>query len=101
MRIDDPSLAFEEARIWVRDGHLMLHKFTRLTAMELEGTVGGWEILEPGDRFDIGQHTFEFKLLTEGQGVDDSTPNVLRDPPAPDAPGDTPRRFSDLMPRAD
>ena len=98
VRIDDPALAFEEARIWVRDGHLMLHKFTRLTAMELDGTGGGWEILEPGDRFEIGQHTFEFKLITEGAG--DGPPNVLRDPTTPE-PGETPRRFSDMMPRAD
>lgn len=109
VRIDDPALAFEEARIWVRDGHLMLHKFTKLTAMELQGASGGWEILEPGDRFEIGQHTFEFKLLPEGAlspEASESTPNVLRDRPAdanePPANPDQPRsRFSDLMPRAD
>jgi len=95
VRIDDPSLAYEEARVWIRDGHLMLHKFTRLTALELQGQVGGWQILEPGDTFQIGQHTFEFKLLPAGESARDGA----RD--AADALKQQRSRFSDLMPRAD
>ena len=65
VRIDDPDLSAEEARAWVRSGHLMLHRFTRLTAVSIDGTVGGWVILEPGDTFQIGQHTFEFRMLEQ------------------------------------
>jgi VWFA-related protein len=90
VRIADPDLATEEARIWVRGEHLMYHKFTRLTSLEAEGVAGGWQILEPGDTFTIGQHTFEFKLLE--RAADGSAPSG----------GDAPRtRLSDLMPRAD
>ncbi len=92
VRIDDPDLATEEARVWVRGQHLMYHKFTRLTTLEPEGLTGGWQILGPGDRFQIGQHTFEFRLL-EHAG-DDKDPLSGADPPR--AP-----RLGDLMPRAD
>jgi LPXTG-motif cell wall-anchored protein len=91
VRIDDPEMASEEARIWVRGAHLMYHKFTKLTTLEAEGMVGGWQILEAGDTFQIGQHTFEFRLLDPAMGA---SPDSLG--------GDTPRaRLSDLMPRAD
>jgi hypothetical protein len=67
VRIDDPELAAEEARTWVRGGHLMVHRMTRLSVIAADGTSGGWMILEPGDTFTIGDHTFEFRML-------DSTP---------------------------
>jgi hypothetical protein len=91
VRIADPELASEEARIWVRGQHLMYHKFTRLTTLEAEGAAGGWQILEAGDTFQIGQHTFEFKLLERAAGAD------------PLSGADQPRatKLSDLMPRAD
>jgi hypothetical protein len=108
VHINDPSLAFEEARIWVRNGHLMLHRFTRLTAHELAGAPGGWEILEPGDTFAIGQHTFEFQLLPEGSRVHDDSevPDVPEGPQLSGGAGapsaSQPRqKFSDMMPRAD
>jgi VWFA-related protein len=93
VRIDDPELASEEARIWVRGRHLMLHKFTRLTTLEAEGVTGGWHILEPGDTFEIGQHTFEYRSLeASGEGAPD---------PLSGADQPRPGRLSDLMPRAD
>jgi VWFA-related protein len=99
--IADPELATEEARVWVRGNHLMLHMFTRLTSIEAGGIGGGWQILEPGDSFEIGQHRFEFQL-PEAE-VAESAANVLRDrdapPGAPQRP--SPGRLSDLMPRSD
>ncbi len=81
VRLDD--LNQEEARVWVRDGHLMYHKKTRLTLIASDGITGGWTILEPGDTFDIGEHRFEFKLLPQGVQAGDTptndVPNVLRD----------------------
>jgi VWFA-related protein len=104
VRINDPDLASEEARIWVRGEHLMLHMFTRLTTIEAGGSSGSWQILEPGDAFDIGQHTFEFRLLPSTQAAaptPEETPNVLRDQrPAPEPPPPG-TRFGDMMPRAD
>jgi VWFA-related protein len=110
VRVDDPELASEEARIWVRGGHLMVHRVTRLTTMVNDGTMGGWSILEPGDTLEIGRHRLEFRLVAEqdasaeGGGV----PNVLRDPETPrdqssQAPPPDTRRsaFTDLMPRND
>jgi VWFA-related protein len=103
VRIRDDELASEEARVWVRGGHLMLHLFTRLTTVEASGLGGGWQILEPGDTFQIGQHTFEFRLLPAPQaaGTDDApVPNVLRDRESADA-APRPGRLTDLMPHAD
>jgi hypothetical protein len=94
VRIEDPDQASEEARIWVRGEHLMYHKFTRLTTLEAEGLVGGWQILEPGDTFQIGQHTFEFRLLDHA--VDEGAADPLSGGDAP-----RPARLGDLMPRAD
>jgi VWFA-related protein len=83
VRIQD--MAQEEARVWVRDGHLMYHKKTRLTLIASDGITGGWQILEPGDTFDIGEHRFEFKLLPQGVPHSEATagdvPNILRDAP--------------------
>jgi VWFA-related protein len=108
VRVEDPELTAEEARIWIRKGHLMVHKMTRLTAMVVDGSMGGWEILEPGDTFTIGQHTFEFRLLPQeqpslGTGDGSDIPNVLRDPDGPPrtAPEPRPSSFSNLMPRSD
>ena len=95
VRIADPSLPAEEARIWVRDGHLMLHRMTRLTDIAADGVSGGWTILQPGDHLDIGDHRFEFRLWTppapqteEGSA---DIPNILRDAGVPHpAPGQRP-----------
>jgi hypothetical protein len=114
VRVDDPGLAGEEARIWIRKGHLMLHRMTKLTAIVVEGSSGGWQILEQGDTFEVGQHRFEFRLLpqTQPEREPGDIPNVLRDPDVPRR-GITPppvqgpmpmpearhSNFSDLMPR--
>jgi VWFA-related protein len=71
VRVDDAALSGEEARIWVRGGHLMVHKFVRLAVIAADGTSGGWLILEPGDTFEIGQHAFEFRLLPAGAALAD------------------------------
>ena len=63
VRIPDDELSAEEARIWVRNERLMVHRMTRLTSVAADGTVGGWTILDPGDSFEIGAHRFEFRLL--------------------------------------
>jgi VWFA-related protein len=117
VRVDDPGLVGEEARIWVSKGHLMLHKMTKLTAMVTDGNSGGWQILDPGDTFEIGGHRFEFRMLPEASPQRDlgDVPNVLRDPdplfrsvappqvgsplPMPEAAQRS--SFSDLMPRSD
>lgn len=101
VRIEDPDLSVEEARIWVRGGHLMLHKMIHLSVIEEGGLSGGWTILDPGDSFAIGQHTFEFRLLPEDAPVPSAdTPDVLRDPDNLTRLPQQPRsRLSELMPR--
>ena len=88
VRINDPTLGAEEARIWVRDQHLMVHKVSRLSDVAAEGESGGWTILEAGDTLDIGAHRFEFRLWSEPPPQVEAepagpVPNVLRDPGAP------------------
>jgi hypothetical protein len=111
VRIDDPTLGAEEARLWVRKGHLMLHKLTRLTTLANEGLVGGWTILEPGDTFDVGEHKFEFRLLPEpettpGDAASASTapaPTPIQASAAPATGGTSAEvrepRLTDFMPR--
>ena len=121
MRVRDEEMGAEEARMWIRKGHLMLHKMTKLTTVVNEGTSGGWQILEPGDTFEIGQHTFEFRLLPAAAPETDAgaVPNVLRDAeasapstqahpaPSPGQPSTVPspqarlESFSQLMPKND
>jgi hypothetical protein len=103
VRIDDPSLAGEEARTWVRNGQLMVHKMIRLTDVAIEMPTGGWLILEPGDTFSIGEHTFEFRLMPErapAPGTDEPAPGGPRDPASP-APGIRPSFNPMPMPSAD
>jgi VWFA-related protein len=116
VRIQDPRLGSEEARIWIRKGTLMLHRMARLTTIATDGVSGGWTMLEPGETFQVGDHVFEFRLLPEGvplpgsdqqRVVDPNVPNILRDRPDPipgpmPEPGladNTPRRLTDMMPR--
>jgi len=110
VHIKDSGLASEEARIWVRGDHLMVHIFTRLNSVESGGSAGGWQILEPGDTFPIGQHIFEFQLLPSEALLEDtqdavgdaaSIPNILRDAQPRSQPQPQPGRLSDMMPRAD
>ena len=81
----DPTLAAEEARIWVRDGHLMLHKMTRLTRCRATGVSGGWAILEPGDTFDIGEHRSSSgsgrRPCRRSRKPAATIPNILRETP--------------------
>lgn len=116
VRVDDPGLAGEEARIWISKGHLMLHRMTKITAMVADGNSGGWQILDQGDAFEIGGHRFEFRLLPQARPERDlaDIPNVLRDPdpsrrtvvpPQTASPMQIPEAvhptFTDLMPRND
>ena len=76
---DEHEIAPEHARVWIRDGQLMVHEVRRLT--ETGATGGGWEILTPGEAFSVGPYTFLFALADE-QGSPEqppSVPNVLKD----------------------
>ncbi|HXK32782.1 MAG TPA: VWA domain-containing protein [Dehalococcoidia bacterium] len=95
VHIDDPRLAAEEARVWVKNGALLLHKKTRLTVIASEGVSGGWTILEPGDTFEIGEHRYEFRLLPQTE----SPPDRARTDGAADAPPESPR-ITPLTPAA-
>lgn len=118
VRVEDAELATEEARIWVRGGHLLVHRMTRLSVIADNGVSGGWVILEPGDTFDVGAHRFEFQLLPAGANDADATPadevtpdiapsagqqRKARPAPPPPASGMPPNvtRFADLMPKSD
>lgn len=116
VRVDDPEVGAEEARIWIRKGQLMVHRFTRLTTMVNTGATGGWAILDPGDTFEIGGHRYEFRLLPAEQTEPrpeppGDIPSVLRDPDVPRrAAAETPPAagrqaasspFAELMPRND
>ncbi len=116
VRVDDPELATEEARIWVRGGNLLVHRMTRLSVIAANGVSGGWVILEPGDTFDIGAHRFEFKLLPAGAPAPEAeaapepaaVPKRERKrkkrPEAPPAVAELPSnviRMADLMPKTD
>jgi VWFA-related protein len=116
VRVDDPELSGEEARIWISKGRLMVHRMTRLSAMMVDGSSGGWQILDPGESFEVGGHRFEFRLLPtpRPESAPGDVPNVLRDPEPgrahiapPSSTGPMPmpeaRRspFSDMMPRSD
>ncbi|MHB8377325.1 MAG: VWA domain-containing protein [Dehalococcoidia bacterium] len=102
VRIADRGLSGVEARVWVRNGQLMLHRITSLNAIANEEVSGGWSILGPGDTFQLGPHTFEFRLLPVPEPERDTSdiPNVLRDPDRP-APEPSRLRLSGLMPRND
>ncbi|MBI4570729.1 MAG: hypothetical protein HY723_02170, partial [Chloroflexi bacterium] len=83
------EIASEHARVWIREGHLMVHEVRRLTDT---GSIGGtWEILEPGDTFPIGTYTFQFVLGDEQSAEPPpqdapaaiEPPNVLKHAPEP------------------
>jgi VWFA-related protein len=114
VRVDDPELSGEEARIWISKGRLMVHRMTRLSAMMVDGSSGGWQILDPGESFEVGGHRFEFRLLRtqRPEPAPGDVPNVLRDPepglthtapPPSTGPMPEARRspLSDMMPRSD
>jgi hypothetical protein len=107
VRIDDPSLGAEEARIWIRKGLLMLHKLTRLSVIAQDGASGGWQMLEPGDTFRIGDHTFEFQLVPEDAPTEDDAPRIAREsqvraPRQRQArPAATPTPLTEMMPHND
>jgi VWFA-related protein len=88
VRIDDPALAGEEARTWVRNNQLMVHKMIRLTEIAADAPSGGWLILAPGDTFSIGEHSFEFRLLPQeapAPAADVPPPDILARDAAPPA----------------
>lgn len=97
VRINDPRLATEEARIWIKKNNLMVHRLTRLTSIANDGVSGGWTMMDPGETLQIGDHIFEFRLLPEGAPLpdreaapaaprSDETPSIFRDKGAPPAP---------------
>jgi predicted component of type VI protein secretion system len=85
------EIASEHARVWIREGHLMVHEVRRLTDT---GSIGGtWEILQPGDTFSIGPYTFQFVLGDEQSAEPPSQdaaaaiepPSVVKETPKPAA----------------
>jgi VWFA-related protein len=116
VRVDDPELSGEEVRAWISKGRLMVHRMTRLSAMMVDGSTGGWQILDPGESFEVGGHRFEFRLLPPPRPEPEpgDIPDVLRDADGgqrhivlPPATGPSPMpeahrsNLSDLMPRSD
>jgi hypothetical protein len=76
----------EHARVWIREGHLMVHEVRRLTDTGSSG--GTWEILEPGDTFSIATYTFQFVLGEEqsAQPPPQDAPAAIEPPNVLDAP---------------
>ncbi len=69
------DVGVEHVRVWVRHGQLMVHEVRRLTAYGATG--GGWEILRPGDAFEVGPMTIRFELLGEdGEVLPEAQPAV-------------------------
>jgi hypothetical protein len=63
--VDGAEIPSEYARVWVRDGRLMLHEVKHLTEY---GAAGGrWEILAPHEMFSVGPYTFQFELTKDGK----------------------------------
>ncbi|MGB6836181.1 MAG: VWA domain-containing protein [Dehalococcoidia bacterium] len=83
---EEGRIAPEEARVWVRNGHLMVHRLSHLSNASGEEQSAGWSILDLGDHFQIGGCRFRFEAVSEAdeaeQGTpsaDGSAPSVLRD----------------------
>jgi VWFA-related protein len=55
------EVATEQARVWWRDGRLMLHGLDRSWSTRVNGVQVEWATLEPGDRFEIGPYTLELE----------------------------------------
>ena len=95
-RDGDEEIAPEWARVWVRDGKLMVHELQRLSTT---GSMpGSWVILDSGETFTMGSWTFLFELDgAETVAAADSSdqeqiPNVLRDSnqqPSDEAPAES------------
>ncbi len=82
-----PDAAPEEARVWVRNGRLVVHRVATLTAMALEGASGGWVILEPGDDIDLGGVRFRFELLSDAPESTSAAPRPEASPATAEPPG--------------
>jgi VWFA-related protein len=102
--VDGAEIPSEYARVWIRDGKLMVHELRRLTAV---GSVGGrWEILTHGDMFSLGPYTFRFELSGEEagpSGVNGSAAPVgsgTNGASAADAPALTPANKAEPLPPA-
>jgi Mg-chelatase subunit ChlD len=73
------QVASEHIRVWIRDGHLMLHELKRLTVLGSEG--GAWAFLSDGESFQLGASVFTFSLQAPvaASTTPEPVPNVLRD----------------------
>jgi len=80
---EERHVAPEEARVWVRNGRLMVHRLGRLSDVAAAEESGGWSILDPGEHFEIGGCQFRFESLSEAEqsapSAADSGPSILRD----------------------
>jgi hypothetical protein len=73
---DGREIGVEHARVWIRDGQLVMHELRRLS--DLGSTGGRWEFLAPGDVFAIGPYTFQFELSAGDGEETGEVPNILR-----------------------
>ena len=76
---EEGRIAPEEARVWVRNGHLMVHRLSHLSNASGEEQSAGWSFLDPGDHFQIGGCRFRFEAVSEADEAGQGTPSVLRD----------------------
>lgn len=65
------EVATEQARVWWRDGRLMLHGLDPAWSTLVNGVPVEWATLQPGDRFQIGPYTIE---LARGDAGDHDAP---------------------------
>jgi hypothetical protein len=101
-REDGEDVAPEEARVWIRDDHLVVHSVRRLTPNGAIG--GGWSFLNAGETFSAGGATFVFELdegslpeRDQARGDEPhEIPNILRD-----RPGGQPERRPDSWERSE
>ncbi|MCH8900712.1 MAG: VWA domain-containing protein [Chloroflexi bacterium] len=92
----DEEIVPEWARVWVRDGKLMVHELQRLST---SGSMpGSWLILDSGESFTVGSWTFLFELdaaetVAAAEGSEqEQIPNILRDSyeqPSDEAPAES------------
>lgn len=70
----------EEARVWIRNGRLVVHRVATLTAMAIEGASGGWVILDHGDDIELGGVRFRFELADRSLESASAPPSSTQDP---------------------
>jgi hypothetical protein len=81
---DSPDVANEHARIWLRDGHYMLHHAGGPNRRTLVGgREADWVTLEPGDEIEVGRHRFLFDDPNYQRAEADQKEGARRPAPRP------------------